>query len=148
MRSAAMTSSKAPVKHTPFTAAISGCGMRSKAYHNPPHFMGVGSVGSTLCFISSKYPRNDHILIDLARFWWNCRIDFTIPSNIQVRDPNWRSVSTIPIGIWILEPRSEMIQGKEWQKGTEVSKCVESVFGASKNRKSKNVQNEILDVRF
>ena len=33
------------------------------------------------------------------------------------------------------------------QKGTGVRECVESVFGASKNRKSKNAQNEILNVR-
>ena len=59
--------------------------MRTAVYYSvsnilvyPPHSMGVGSVGSTLCFISSEYPRNDHIPIDLARFWWNCRIDFTI----------------------------------------------------------------------
>ena len=68
-------------------------------------------------------------------------------SKIQVRDPNWRSVSTIWIGIWILDPRSELIQGKEWQKGTEASKCVESVFCTSKNRKTENSHNEILDAR-
>ena len=34
------------------------------------------------------------------------------------------------------------------QKGTGVRECVESVFGASKNRKYKNAQNEILNVRF
>ena len=33
------------------------------------------------------------------------------------------------------------------QKGTGVRECNESVFGASKNRKFKNAQNEILDVR-
>ena len=67
-------------------------------------------------------------------------------SEIRIRDlcQPCRSGS----GSWIqMDPRAVLIQGKIWQKGTEVSKCVESVFCASKNRKTKNAQNEILDVR-
>ena len=119
-----------------------------------PQFMGVGSVGSTLCFNSESYRRNT-IETTISRPIWldsDGTVESTLRfrSKIQVRDPKWRSVSTILIGIWIwiLDPRSELIQGTRRQNGTGVSKCVESVFCASKNRKYKNAQNEILDVRF
>ena len=95
--------------------------------------------------IPSKRPypgRSGSILVELSN-----RLYDSVRKS-KSGNPNWRSVSTIPIGIWILDPRSELIQGTRWQKGTEVSKCVESDFCASKHRKSKNAQNEILDVRL
>ena len=40
------------------------------------------------------------------------------------------------------------VQRGSQRRGTMVSECVESVYCASKHRKYKNAQNEILDVRF
>ena len=82
--------------------------------------------------------------MDLDRFWWNCRIDFKIP----VQNPGPRSESDI----WVhnsdrnLDPGSK-IEAHLRHKGAGIRECIESIFGASKNRKSKNAQNEILDVR-
>ena len=113
---------------------------------HPPILWGVGLLDR----LYASYRRNT-LETTISRSIWidsGGTIESTarFRSKIQVRDPNWRSVSTIPIGIWILDPRSELIQGKKWQAGTEVSKCVETIFCASKNRKTENAQNEILDV--
>ena len=112
----------------------------------PPSLWGLGLLDR----LYASYRRNTLETTISPSIWLDLggTVESTLRfcSKIQVRDPNWRPVSTIPIGIWILDPRSELIQGKEWQKGTEVSKCVESIFCASTNRKFKNAQNEILDV--
>ena len=87
--------------------------------------MGVGSVGSILCFISSKYPRNNHIPIDLDRFGWNCRIDFTI----LAQNPSPRCLGSkfeSKSGTFI------QVETDLRQKGIGVRECVESIFGASK----------------
>ena len=114
---------------------------------NPPILWGLGLLDR----LYASYRRNT-LETTISQWIWidsEGTVESTLRfcSKIPVRDLNWRSVSTIPIGIWILDPRSELIQRTRWQKGTEVSKCVESVFCASKNRKSKNAQNGILDVR-
>ena len=120
----------------------------AQAAQASPQFMGVGSVGSTLCIISSKHPRNDHIPIDLDRFWWNCRIDFTIPFEnpsprseleICVNNPDRDLDLGSKIGA---DPRQNMAKG---DRGKQMRR---NRFCASKNRKSKNAQNQILDVRF
>ena len=79
--------------------------------------------------------------MDLDRFWWNCRIDFTIP----FENPSPRSELEICVNNL---DRDLDLGSKIGADPTEVSKCVASVFWASKNRKSKDAQNEILDVRF
>ena len=109
-------------------------------YSNPPSLWGLGLLDR----LYASYRRNT-LETTISRSIWidsGGTVESTVRfrSKIQVRDQNWRYVSTIPIGIWILDPRSELIQGKRWQKGTEVSKCVEFVVCASKNQKSKNAR--------
>ena len=119
--------------------------------------MGVGSVGSTLCFISSKHPRNNHIPMDLDRFWWNCRIDFTIP----FENPSPRSELEIcvnnldrdlDLGSKIgADPRQQMTKGDRGKqmrrirflciKKSKIQKCSESNSGRPKIW-SKSGQND------
>ena len=127
--------------------------------------MGVGSVGSTLCFISPKDPRNDHIPIDLDRFWWNCRVDFTIlfenPSprselEICVNNPDRDLDLGSKIGA---DPRQGMAKGDRGKqmrrirflyiKKSKIQKCSESNSGCPKNW-SKSGQNNpgTIIIRF